>query len=81
MLGKYDSLLSTLCPMIGHVQGTVKRSKNDVWKVVKTRNTKIWNEVKGLHIGQCDNSAWGQCVAIQIAVRELTTSIGVACAP
>ena len=52
MLGKYNNLLSTLCPMIGHVQGTVKRSKNDVWNVVKTKNTKIRNAVNGLHIRQ-----------------------------
>lgn len=28
--GKYDSSLFTLFPMIGHVQGTVKSSRNDV---------------------------------------------------
>ena len=52
MLGKYNNLLFTLSPMIGHVQGTVKRSKNDVWNVVKTKNTKIRNAVNGLHIRQ-----------------------------
>lgn len=50
MPGKYDNSLFTLRPMIGHVQGTVKRSRNDVWNVVKTRNTSIRKAIKGLHI-------------------------------
>lgn len=35
--------------MTGHVHGTVKMSRNDVWKVTKKRNTSILKAVKGLH--------------------------------